>query len=124
MAEEHLQIRAAFTATNRFVSNYDGTIDTLDSYVDLADFAQQLVHNFTNKAAVVSAAETLQEAIADAVVSTGYTEDKPNGTIPPVTSWSDLGGLSIYLPLGQPEERQNLFYTAVNLGLGRGKHMG
>lgn len=104
---QHLLIREVFTQTSHFDSNYDGMVNYADSYVDLADFARQIETLFSNRAAVVSAAQAVQSAVRAAVVYNVYANDAP--------LWNNLGGLSIYLPIHQDEAKRRELYQPANL---------
>lgn len=110
------QVLAAFTATDRFDSDYDGDLDTLDAYSDLPDFVNQIRQALPDAGAVQAAAQGLQSALTAAVLAKDSANGSPWLFSDQNWNWRNYGGLGIYLPLGQDETRRQLFYHANNLG--------
>lgn len=115
LATQHLAIKEVFTQTSHFDSNYDGQITGDDAFVDLTDFAHRLALRFPNEAAVVSAAQAVQAAVAKAVISKEFDDTLANSVAPAANVWSNLGGLSVYLPLANDESKRRELYNAANL---------
>lgn len=113
---QQAQILAAFTATDRFDSDYDGDLDTLDAYSDLPDFVNQISQALPNAGAVQAAAQGLHSALTAAVLAKDSANGSPWLFSDQNWNWRNYGGLGIYLPLGQDETRRQLFYHANNLG--------
>ena len=108
------KLEDVFEETECFDSNQNGPINSQDSYCDLDSFAIELELEFVGNVTVTNAALGVQNMINTAVV----TEDHNSG-IPwffPYDEWvwDHLGGLSIYLPLGQDEWKRR-YYTANHL---------
>lgn len=112
---QQAQLLAAFTATDRFDSDYDGDLDTLDAYSDLPAFVGQVKQSFPSATAVQQAAESLRNALDAAVVAKDAAGGSPWLFGEQLWQWRAYGGLGIYLPLGQDEARRRLFYHANNL---------
>lgn len=112
---QQAQVLAAFTATDRFDSDYDGDLDSLDAYSDLPDFANQISQTLSNTAEIQQAVQTLRSALAMAVVAKDYAGGSPWLFSNQNWQWQHYGGLGIYLPLGQDEARRQLFYHTNNL---------
>ncbi len=112
---QQAQLLAAFAATDRFDSDYDGDLDTLDAYSDLPAFVGQVKQNFPSATAVQQAAEALRNALDAVVVAKDAAGGSPWLFGEQLWQWRAYGGLGIYLPLGQDEVRRRLFYHANNL---------
>lgn len=112
---QQAQLLAAFAATDRFDSDYDGDLDTLDAYSDLPAFVGQVKQGFPTATAVQQAAEALRTALDAAVVAKDSANGSPWLFGEQLWQWRNYGGLGIYLPLGQDEARRRLFYHANNL---------
>ncbi|MEM7133053.1 MAG: clostripain-related cysteine peptidase [Chloroflexota bacterium] len=113
--DEKSAIFQSFNAAERFDSNFDGILDSDDSYVDLADFSIQLSNQLSTNGTIQQAAQTLQDSIDEVIIA----KDSEGG-IPWVYSdqtwqWENFGGLGVYLPLGVDEQRRQLFYNQTNL---------
>jgi hypothetical protein len=99
-----LQIAQAYSAVQKFDSNWDYVLDAPDAYVDLYDLAEQLAVCFTDTA-VLSAAHALTLAIGpvggDIVVQERHHAGHP--WVDPSQTWTFTGahGLAIYFPLGE-----------------------
>jgi uncharacterized delta-60 repeat protein len=115
MPTQQAQLLAAFAATDRFDSDYDGDLDTADAYSDLPAFVSQVKQGFPTATAVQQAAEALRNALDAAVVAKDSANGSPWLFGEQLWQWRDYGGLGIYLPLGQDEARRRLFYHANNL---------
>jgi Clostripain family/Leucine Rich repeats (2 copies) len=115
LATQPLTIRQAFSQTSHFDSDYNGTVNGEDAFVDLADFAHQLELLFANQPTVVDAARALQVAVAQAVVNKEFDDSLPDAIQPAPNLWGNLGGLSIYLPLATDEAKRSTLYNAENL---------
>lgn len=103
----------AVERVDRFESNYDGTIEVDDTYVDLKSFAQALIAPFNNTP-VANAAQAVSDVVDSAVITTTYRNGNP-WLYPGVTwHWQAPGGIGIYLPLEQDESKRTL-YTGQNL---------
>ncbi len=113
---QQAQVLAAFTATDRFDSDYDGDLDALDAYSDLPDFVNQLSQALPDAGAVQAAAQGLHRALTAAVLAKDSANGSPWLFNDQSWNWRNYGGLGIYLPLGQDETRRQLFYHANNLG--------
>ncbi|MFZ4661641.1 MAG: clostripain-related cysteine peptidase [Caldilineaceae bacterium] len=112
---QQAQLLAAFTATDRFDSDYDGDLDTADAYSDLPAFVGQVSQSLPNVTAVQQAVQTLQTALTAAVVAKDAANGSPWLFGEQLWQWRNYGGLGIYLPLGKDEVRRRLFYHANNL---------
>jgi uncharacterized delta-60 repeat protein len=112
---QQAQLLAAFTTTDRFDSDYDGDLDTLDAYSDLPAFVGQVSQTLPNVTAVQQASQTLQTALTAAVVAKDSANGSPWLFGEQLWQWRNYGGLGIYLPLGKDEVRRRLFYHANNL---------
>ena len=112
---QQAQLLTAFGATDRFDSDYDGDLDQVDAYSDLADFVSQLRQTLPTTATIQQAAQTLQNALTATVIAKDAAGGSPWLFNNQNWQWPDYGGLGIYLPLGQDEARRQLFYHANNL---------
>ena len=106
---------AAATKTTRYESNYDGALDTLDTYADLNSFSQQILDALSPASAAGKAATAVKSQIALAVVSSDFERGSPWKFPKQTWSWPNFGGMGVYLPLPQDEEAKRSFYTASNL---------
>jgi hypothetical protein len=106
------QLDEALTASAFFESNYDGVIDTSDTYIDLFALSGQLAQRFGDSPEVAAAAIAMQDAISATVVSEAHRRTVNSA---PPASWTDIGGLSIYWPLAADEEKRLALYNATNL---------
>jgi hypothetical protein len=108
-----MALTRAYTATQKFDYDSSYTIDPTDGYVDLADFAIQLLRPQNDISPEVDAAA---QAIVDAISGRGEAEPTVvamkaiSGTTklaPDGQPWNFAGahGLSIYLPLGEQDYR-------------------
>lgn len=99
-----LQMAQAYSAVQKFDSNWDYALAVPDAYVDLYDLAEQLAARFTDTA-VLSAAHALTVAIGpsggDFVVQERHHSGHP--WVVPSQTWTFTGahGVAIYLPLGE-----------------------
>lgn len=117
-------IAEAFSAAERFDSNFDGVLDDADNYIDLADFAAELQDKFPETVHATAAAPTPPVRVAAInvkdVMDTAIVAKEFEGGVPWVYSdqvweWESFGGLGVYLPLGVDEVRRQLFYNQTNL---------
>jgi hypothetical protein len=115
LATHYLTIKEAFTQTSHFDSDYNGVITGDDAFVDLVDFAYQVGKRFPNETAVINAAQAVQAAVAKAVISKEFDDTLAVPIAPAADVWSNLGGLSIYLPLAQDEAKRRDLYNSANL---------
>ncbi|MEM7534444.1 MAG: leucine-rich repeat domain-containing protein [Chloroflexota bacterium] len=110
------KLRAAFDATERFESNYDGYINEYDNYGDLSSFAVALAQQFPD---LSSQTDQLQNAIGNAVILQKHGSGRPwvyfrEPPYPPnsVWNWNQIGGIGLYLPFNQDhDEWRRTFYT-------------
>jgi len=100
-------------ATSLFDSNYDGLVDSSDTYVDLYDLAGQIATSFGENEAIVSAALALQQAIRATVV--GEYHQHAGDSLRTTAQWEGVGGLSIYWPTSADEEKRLTLYSDLNL---------
>ncbi len=115
--EGKTEIRTAFAASDCFDSNADALINLsdpalgkgIDSYCDLSSFAGQLQQQFPANPALVGAAQAVQAAISNTVRSNLYAGGIPGKYSNIPWQWQRLGGLSIYTPLGQDENKRGLY---------------
>lgn len=114
---QHAAIGAAYQASDKFDSNYDGAINNQDSFVDLGDFAQQLAGQLPAESAVLSATQAVQSVLNTAIVAKEYENGTPWMFQDQQWAWNHYSGLAIYVPLGQDEARRQIFYNASNLSL-------
>lgn len=107
---------AVFEDVQKLDSNVDLLIDDRDGYVDLLHFAA-LVSQRIGDGAVQNAANTLQNALSAAPSPLIVNSQAASGSYA-TRSWdlSNANGLSIYLPLGEADWRQD-FYNANELSL-------
>lgn len=68
---------AAAAKTTRYESNYDGALDTMDTYADLNAFSQQILDHFSPGSGVGKAAAAVKNEIALAVVSSDFDRGSP-----------------------------------------------
>jgi len=95
-------VHAAYTATQKFDSNWDLELAPPDAYLDVYDFAYQLHHLVpTTETEVLSATQAVTEALAGAIVTETHRDGHP--WMAPSVTWTFSGahGLSIYLPVGE-----------------------
>lgn len=112
---QRAQITQAFTASDRYDSNYDAKLDDKDNYLDLKAFAQQLRQVGLTNSTVISAAQQVETVLASAVISTAYASGAPWVAEEQSWTWQTMGGLSIYAPLGQDEAKRRIYYNSNNL---------
>jgi uncharacterized repeat protein (TIGR01451 family) len=99
-----LQIAQAYSAVQKFDSDWDYTLAAPDAYVDLYDLAEQLAATVTDTA-VLSATRALTVAIGpvggDVIVEEQHHDGHP--WVAPSQTWTFTGahGLAIYFPLGE-----------------------
>jgi len=99
-----LQIVQAYSAVQKFDSNWDYALAVPDAYVDLYDLAEQLA-TYVTDTAVLSAAHALTAAVGpaggDVVVQERHHDGQP--WVAPSQTWTFTGahGLAIYFPLGE-----------------------
>jgi len=99
-----LQIGQAYSAIQKFDSNWDYALAAPDAYVDLYDLAEQLT-GYVTDTAVLNAAHALTVAIGpvggDVVVQERHHDGHP--WVAPSETWTFTGahGLAIYFPLGE-----------------------
>ncbi len=99
-----LQIAQAYSAVQKFDSNWDYALAAPDAYVDLYDLAEQLAAHVTDTT-VLSAAHALTTAIgpigSGVVVQERHHDGHP--WVAPSETWTFTGahGLAIYFPLGE-----------------------
>jgi hypothetical protein len=115
--EDKSRIRTAFESSDCFDSNADALINRtdpttgngVDNYCDLASFVAQLQTQFSTNTQLVSTAQAVQSAISRTVRSQAYASGIPgrHSSIP--WQWHELGGLSIYTPLGQDDWKRGLY---------------
>ncbi len=115
-ADGKSKLQSAFAASDCFDSNADHMINLsnpsigkLDNYCDLQSFAGQLQQQFLNMPEVMSAAQSVQTAIAKTVVSEDSNCAVPGDYSPIAWCWQKLGGLSIYTPLGEDDWKRGLY---------------
>jgi len=105
----------AVTATERVESNYNGTVDIEDSYVDLKHFVEQISAKFSSNGAVKGDAEAVKEAINQTVVrkesKSGSLIAIPNET----RNFDNAGGISFYFPSHQDERKREFYYNEHHL---------
>jgi uncharacterized repeat protein (TIGR01451 family) len=95
-------VAEAYTATQKFDSNWDLEIAPPDAYLDLYDFAHQLTHLVPpTQTQVLSATHALTQALGGAIVAEIHRDGHP--WMAPAVTWvfSGAHGLSVYLPLGE-----------------------
>jgi hypothetical protein len=112
---QRVLVESAAGQTTRYESNYDGKLNTDDSYADLNSVSQELIDIFGPASAVGIAAAAVKDAIAAAVVSRDVQGGSPWKYPKETWQWADYGGLSIYLPLPQDDEVKRSFYDAGSL---------
>jgi hypothetical protein len=111
------QIRQAFRLSACFDSNIDYEINQTDpnqgkgtdTYCDLSSFAFHLREAFPDVQTVVEATLAVQTAVSNAVKAQDYRCGIPRDYSPNRWCWSALGGLSIYVPLGQDEWKRGFY---------------
>lgn len=113
LPEQLALIDEALAVTAFFDSNYDGSVDQSDTYLDLYDLAEQLASTFADNADVVMTATALQQAISNTVVRE-YSQST-EATVRTQSQWENLGGLSIYWPISADEEKRLTLYSDLNL---------
>lgn len=111
------KVQTAFAQSDCFDSNGDALIDRkapakgkgMDNYCDLASFVGQIQQQFSTTVDVVNAVEAVQLAISNTVRSEVSASGIPSrySTIP--WQWGQLGGISIYTPLGQDDWKRGLY---------------
>jgi uncharacterized repeat protein (TIGR01451 family) len=109
-------IHEAFEHTECFDGNQDDKIEVGEYYCDLFSFAKQLESRFQAVPEIVQAALGVQSVITG---SLRVAESHNNGSLPlkPMLrwEWGELGGVSIYLPLGQADDWKRAHYNAAHL---------
>jgi uncharacterized repeat protein (TIGR01451 family) len=106
-------LQNAFAHTECFDSNQDYVINTDDYYCDLFNFAQQLTNQFQGDPAIVQAALEVQEVIQDLIVQAkDHNNGRPWRHPEQLWEWEELGGLSIYLPLGKDDWKRTYYNEA------------
>ena len=115
MAAARPSIISAHAAADRFDSDFDGALDTLDSYTDLLHFAENLQNDAMANADIRAAAQQVVTAVSETVVATDFKGGTPWSHPTQVWNWQRFGGLSVYLPISQDEARRSLFYNDENL---------
>lgn len=94
-------VEQAYTASQKFDSNWDLVLAPPDAYVDLYDFATQLQLVVpATETAVHAGAQGVLAAWGQAVITETHRSGQP--WLDPTITWDYTGahGLSIYLPLG------------------------
>lgn len=113
-----VKVHDAFVASECFDSNADHKINRnqpsagpIDNYCDLASFAEQLQQQFQGNATLVNAAQAVQSAVASVVPSgrSAHGCGVPGSYSNTPWCWQKLGGLSIYTPLGEDENKRGLY---------------
>lgn len=112
------QISEAFLSAQKFDYNYDLVISDTEGYVDLWNFAAKLIDNLPGTALATQAQNvqtTLKDPVSPVVVyelhESGYA-----GWHGPYVDLNSANGLSVYLPLGEPD-RDLFFYINPQLAL-------
>jgi len=115
-------VAGAYTATQKFDSNWDLELAPPDAYLDLYDFAYQLHHLVpTTETAVLTATQAITDALAGAIVVETHRDGHP--WVNPSVTWTFSGahGLSIYLPLGEDTWLRD-YYRGTELALAADTH--
>ena len=115
-------VHAAYTATQKFDSNWDLELAPPDAYVDVYDFAYQLHHLVpTTETEVLSATQAVTETLAGAIVTETHRDGHP--WMAPTVTWTFSGahGLSIYLPVGKDSWLRD-YYRGTELALAADTH--
>jgi len=110
-------IAQAYTATQKFDSNWDMALAPPDAFVDLYDFAYRLYHLVpATETDVLTATRAVTDALAMAVVAETHQDGHP--WMAPSVTWTFSGahGLSVYLPLGEDTWLRD-YYRATELML-------
>ncbi|MEZ4869985.1 MAG: clostripain-related cysteine peptidase [Caldilineaceae bacterium] len=115
------QITQAGAQTERFESNYDGSIATSDHYADQLSFVLHLEEAFSTNDAVKRAVQSTKTALAAFIVKQELHSGKPWLYPPNVWRWQEAGGFSIYLPLEEDDPKRAL-YTSANLQWAQDTH--
>jgi len=123
-ASTRSQIAQAYTAVQKFDSNWDYALDSPDAYVDLYDLAEQLSTYMTDTT-VLSATHALTSAIGARgggfVVEERHHSGHP--WVAPSQTWTFTGahGLAIYFPLGEDFWIRD-YYRSTELDLAADTH--
>jgi uncharacterized repeat protein (TIGR01451 family) len=110
-------IAEAYTATQKFDSNWDIELAPPDAYLDLYDLAYQLHHLVpATETEVLTATQAVTDALAGAIVAETHRDGHP--WIAPSVTWTFSGahGLSIYLPVGEDTWLRD-YYRGTELAL-------
>jgi hypothetical protein len=115
-------VSEAYTATQKFDSNWDMTLASPDAYLDLYDFAYQLHHLVpATQTEILTATQAVTDALAGAIVAETHRDGHP-WMMPSVTwTFSGAHGLSIYLPLGEDTWLRD-YYRGTELALAADTH--
>jgi uncharacterized repeat protein (TIGR01451 family) len=112
----------AYTATQKFDSNWDLELAPPDAYLDLYDFAFQLHHLVpATETSVLTATQAVTEALVGAIVTETHRDGHP--WMAPTVTWTFSGahGLSIYLPVGEDTWLRD-YYRGTELALAADTH--
>ncbi|MDM8530427.1 clostripain-related cysteine peptidase [Anaerolineales bacterium HSG25] len=95
------QIKQIRQQTDCFDSNQNWALDDNDNYCDIVSFAEAIKTEFGSSSAEANAAQTLIDAVKQAVVKESHMNGIPWNSSGNSWTWGDLGGLSIYLPISE-----------------------
>jgi len=109
--EQHQErIQTAYDLTEKFESDYNGAIESeSDAYIDLDNFAVQIIDKLADEAEVAASAEAVRDAISLLVVNRQFHNGTPWTNPDEVWAWEAIGGLSVYMPLRQDETKRGLY---------------
>jgi hypothetical protein len=112
------QVRGAFLAAQKLDYNYDLTISDTEGYVDLGDFAAKLMDELpgTGVANVAQDVLDILHGYGSPMILHEYHQSGYAGLNGPYVDLSSVAGLSIYLPLGEPDP-DSAFYVNSQLAL-------
>ena len=115
-------VAEAYTATQKFDSNWDLELAPPDAYLDLYDFACQL-HNLVpaTETRVLTATQAVTEALAGAIVAETHRDGHPWMATTVTWTFSGAHGLSIYLPVGEDTWLRD-YYRGTELALAANTH--
>ena len=103
-------IMQAFRNAARYESDYNGKLEDKDAYTDLYSFADQLRQQFGGQSEILRAAQDVMQIVSTAVISKDVQDGNPWLYPASYWHWADSGGISVYLPLQQDEDRRQLLY--------------
>jgi len=114
-AQTRQRMDDAFVVTECVDSNQSGRIehDAIigweDNYCDLGAFATAVMQKFGDNASVVLAAQKVRTALAETVVANEFRSGIPHTYSELPWNWSNLTGLTIYLPLRQDDWKRRYY---------------